>query len=50
MAIAIVQSLQPVQRSSITTLASVVGAIVIASSGHTAMHQASAHWKQVYGV
>ena len=44
---AIVQTLQPTQRASETTLAPVAASTEMASTGQASMHQASAHWVQV---
>ncbi len=47
---AMVQTLQPTQVVSFTTLAPVSLSIVIASTGQACRHQASSHWVQVYGT
>ena len=47
---AMVQTLQPTQVLSFTTLAPVSRSIVIASTGHACRHQASSHCVQVYGT
>ena len=42
-----VQTLQPTQVVSLTTLAPVILSMVMASTGQACRHQASSHWVQV---